>query len=352
MGVLAIQLDGAGLRAARTGADGLVPVDGEDTLSPAVAVLTDRVHDVGLAGLAQACLRPSAVRSGFWDRLDTQPIDAKRPGSPSSAELAFRHLEHAVRRLRPGDDEVVLAVPPILRDDQLAYLVQMTLDLGLEAAALVPSPLAGALPDDLAGPAIMLGIGWRSAAFSVLDVGDEVVLRGVSETPDVGLDAVRRRWTRAIGGEFLRATRFDPLHDAATEQQVLDALPRLLDELSGAPSTSLEIRAGEREHRATITSQLMAQAAQPLILALTAGLAPLVREVDPAAILLGADAGAIPGLRHAVERQTSRPVHTLPEGAAALGLVRLWPAHFPKPGAPGAHRHAWRRRAPAAVPSE
>ena len=55
---------------------------------------------------------------------------------------------------------------------------------------------------------------------------------------------LRRQWVKAIGEEFVRKTRFDPLHDAATEQAVHDRLPGLLDAIAESGSEPFEIEAG------------------------------------------------------------------------------------------------------------
>jgi hypothetical protein len=44
---------------------------------------------------------------------------------------------------------------------------------------------------------------------------------------------------QAIADEFVRRTRFDPFHDADTEQALYDRLPTLLDELKQAEDTEV-----------------------------------------------------------------------------------------------------------------
>jgi hypothetical protein len=180
------------------------------------------------------------------------------------------------------------------------------------------------------------------STLSVVEVGPRVSLRQTQVSPGVGLHAFRRQWIKAIGGEFVRTTRFDPLHDAATEQELHDRLPELLDALSQDASMPLELHAGSLAHRVTVTEALVAQAGHSLIFALSADIQALVSSAGVSAILLAHEAHRVPGLARLLRRQTTVPVHALEAGAAAMGLCRLWPKRYEQPEAEGVAYHTWR----------
>ena len=43
--------------------------------------------------------------------------------------------------------------------------------------------------------------------------------------PRPGWLALQQAWTDRVASEFVRRTRYDPLHEAASEQRLWDALP-------------------------------------------------------------------------------------------------------------------------------
>ena len=93
MGLLAIELNDAGLRAARAGQPHLLPVDGPHLASPGVARLHRTSLVTGMAAAQQASRHPLEIHNRFWDQLDTQPTDTSNLHSPNRAEVACAHLE-------------------------------------------------------------------------------------------------------------------------------------------------------------------------------------------------------------------------------------------------------------------
>lgn len=370
MSLLAIEFDDAGVRATRAPAGELLVVDLDGSrASPGVARVEGGTITTGDAAARQTCLHPRTVHDRFWDRLDTEPLDPRNPDSPNRAEIACVHLQHILARVRQPDDEIVLVVPPTYDDRQLGILVGIARELELPLTALVASPVAiepgalepgaldsGALEagEPAEGRRLVVDVGLHRGVVSTVEKGAARALGDVKPCPDVSLRALRRQWVKAIGAEFVRKTRFDPLHDAATEQEVHDRLPALLDAIAEKGSEQLEIETGGRGHRVTVSGQLLAHAGHALVVELgrdVQGAVAAAGDADdgaPSAILLTANAARIPGLIELVRRQGSTPVHELAPGAAALGLARLWPEHFDQSVTGGVTYHTRRASAAAA----
>jgi hypothetical protein len=319
MELLTLELNDAGIRAARATDDRLLPLEGEQDASPGYACVRAGSLLTGAAAARQACLQPMAVHNRFWDQLDTEPLDPKRPRLPNRAEVACVHLRQVLEALGGQSEDVVMAVPPFYSKQQLGLLVGIARELKLPLRALVASPAAIDPGEAVSGTALVVDLALHRSTLSVVEVGPRVSLRQTQVNPGVGLHAFRRQWIKAIGGEFVRTTRFDPLHDAATEQELHDRLPELLDALSQDASMPLELHAGSLAHRVTVTEALVAQA-----------------------ILLAHEAHRVPGLARLLRRQTTVPVHALEAGAAAMGLCRLWPKRYEQPEAEGVAYHTWR----------
>lgn len=339
---LAIELDDSGIRAARSADGQLLALDGDSSWSPGFALVRGKSLETGATAAAQACLRPLAVSSRFWDQLDTEPLDPKDPHSPNRAEAACAHLKQALAGVhRPGED-VVMAVPPFYDERQLGILVAIARELGLALRAMVASPVAVAPDPPPAGRVLIVEPSLHRTALSIVEVADRISLTKTSVSPDVGLAAFDRQWIKAIGGEFVRTTRFDPLHDAVTEQQLHDGLREIIDAVGRDGSHHLQLDAGALQHRAVVTEPLLAQAGHSLIFSLCREVQAMSAPGGLTAIMLTHGAERVPGLRRMLQQQVAVPVHGLEAGAAARGLVRSWPDRFEQLEREGVTHHTWR----------
>jgi hypothetical protein len=343
MGPLAIELSDTGLCAARRGEDGLLALDGAESASPGFARLGGGTIVTGVAAERGAALHRRDVIDRFWDTLDTEPADPKRPRSPNRAEVACAHLGHVLEGVhRPGED-VVIAVPPVYDRRQLGLLVAVAEELDAPLRGLVASPIIVDSESESAQTIVVVELGLHRCILSVVEAGERVCLRRTRVTPDVGRQTFRRQWLAAIGGELLRATRFDPLHDAHSEQALRDRLPEILDGLHRDGSAAVELPVGSLAHRVTVTDDLVARAGQALIFELCTGIEAVAGPDRIDAILLAHGAARVPGLARILRQRMPAPVHELVAGAAAIGLAKLWPERFDHPGDAGVAYHTWRR---------
>lgn len=350
MGLLAIELNDAGIRAARSAEDGLLVLDGPSRSSPGFARVHKNTMVTGMSAAQQACLHPLEVDNRFWDRLDTAPADPRNPRSPNRAEVACAHLQQVLHGLYRSGEQVVMAIPPFYEHSQLGIVVGIARELNLQLEGLVASPVALDHGPQSSGSVLVVDMALHRTVLSVVQAGEQGALAHTRVCPDVGLHAFRRRWIKALGDEFVRSTRFDPLHDAVTEQRLHDRLPELLDTLARDGSCPLPLQAGALVHSVTLTDQLLAHSGHDLIFRLCADIGALLASFHLTAILLAHDAAQIPGLQNMLQQQVAVPVRGLDAGAAALGLVKLWPHRYDQGAAPAVAYHTRRHAEQASAP--
>jgi hypothetical protein len=137
----------------------------------------------------------------------------------------------------------------------------------------------------------------------------------------LGLSALHKAWAQRIASEFVRTTRFDPLHRAETEQALYDAVPGWLGALQGSETVDAVLEAGGRRHRLNLARDRVVAAVDREY----EGLVQLVRAQAAsgvAAILVGDRAAALPGLVARLATDTSAEVTGLPPATAATGALR------------------------------
>jgi hypothetical protein len=139
--------------------------------------------------------------------------------------------------------------------------------------------------------------------------------------PGAGLLAIQQQLAETIATLFVRRTRFDPLHEAATEQSLFDALPAWIAQLESSEEIEAQVGAGARSHAVTLARTVVVEAVEHRL----SDLQRLAQASRPAGLAvelcLSSVAAGVPGL---VERlSTLRDCHItrLPSGAAARGVV-------------------------------
>ena len=112
-------------------------------------------------------------------------------------------------------DEVV-----VVDDRSTDDTVKIARELGLPLRGLVAGPIALETDEPPGGPVLVVDVTMHRSTVATVERGERVHLGATSVCPDVSLEALRRQWIKALGEEFVRTTRFDPRHDAATEDTI------------------------------------------------------------------------------------------------------------------------------------
>jgi hypothetical protein len=155
---------------------------------------------------------------------------------------------------------------------------------------------------------------------TVLEHGEEVSRHAVAEDSRTGLVQLYDGWARTIARHFVRTTRFDPLHQAATEQILYIQLHTHLATLTERRSTEVAISSGGRRYSIELDRRELVDAArQPYEI-----IHNLVRQHlsdTTTTLLLGDRIAALPGLGN--ELATTDEVEVVPLHPAAAGSTAL-----------------------------
>jgi hypothetical protein len=188
--------------------------------------------------------------------------------------------------------------------------------------------------------------------------GDKLQRVDARVLPGTGLLQMQERWARRVAAEFIQQTRFDPLHSAATEQQLYDQLPRWLDILAGQADVNADLQNAGNTYHAKLRVADMLDAVRPLYLQLAEALSgasaalllsprvarlPRIGQFVGAATALDEDAVTRACLQHAAiircDDQDLRFVTRLPAPAVkhvAIEAVSAAPAPAPDAAAAAA----------------
>lgn len=313
MSKLAIEIRDAGLLTA--GAEGVLgaPV-------PGYVLLEGDAPVVGAGAFHRARTSPRAVHLRFWERLATSHLGAPFPPDLSHADLAHAHLAEAwglvPREAKDGADGVVLVVPGTLSEEQLGLLLGIARACDIPVTAMVDLGVAAAAAARKPGRRLLhLDLHLHQLVATEVTGGGELVRRSVDVLEDVGVAVFQDAWARRIAELFVRATRFDPLHSAATEQALYSSLATVVDRLREEESAELCLAAPGRELTAPVERAHLVDAAAPLYQRIAAFVADAA--VPGTALVLSDGVAALPGLAERLGASVIR----LPPGAAALAAL-------------------------------
>lgn len=310
---LALELNDAGLVLAR---DGQLVAE-----EPGCAMLDGARPETGAAAMARARLQPLYAETRYWQDLGTAPLARPMPAAASFAEIAFAQLAALARGAGVAGTGALYAVPAWYSREQLAILLGVAGEAGLPAAGLVDAALAAAALEPVPDAVVQLELTMHRAVVTVLEHAGELRRSRYELLPRHGRAALEQAWVEMIAAAFVRKTRFDPLHEAASEQRLWDSLPGWLAALEHGEVLTLELPAGDASHVIELTRADFAAAVAPLY----DDVAHVLQRARPARGALHLRVShrwaGLPGFVGRLAELRDCTVLALPRGAAALGAL-------------------------------
>lgn len=307
---------------------GLRLSDGAQVLAtePGFASVSGDQIIVGERARQLARRSPQLSHSRFWYQLDQTPLERPLSRVRHTADLAYWHL----RQLREAAEgqPLMLAVPSSFEADQLGLLLGLCRAAELGAVGLVDAAVAavaaGAAGTPASAPGVVLHVDVQlhRVWLTRLAVNAAVVRGAGHDLAKPGLVSVWDAAATVIAEAFVRQTRVDPLHSAASEQALYDALPDWLAQLSRSPVASLALTVGGRSHRISLARDAVVVALNPLLTRITQALRADVAAAPDAQVMLSDRAAAIPGLIEALTTALGTAPQVLTPLAAAQGALR------------------------------
>ena len=327
MSRLGLELSDAGILVAGSEPTGLLKVDGNRYESPGFALPEKNRLIVGAAAECKAHLYPRQILNQFWDHLNIELLEQPNPFAQNHAEIAFEHFALIWKTVKHHGKEMAIAVPSFYGRDHLGLILGITQELGIPVKGFVPLALA-AVPKRLP-EGLLLHLDLHLHRFEVtrLERQERLSLKESLSSEGNGLSKLYRAWVDAIAEEFVRSTRFDPLHQAATEQELYDRLPGILKQLCLNPSIYFEMSGGSKVYHITLTRDLLYRNGAPVfeeMRRLVGRLCDRYGETDSGAVLMLTDRVArLPGLKKLLAGLDNCSIIELEPGAGALGILRF-----------------------------
>ena len=290
-------------------------------VEPGCALLDKNGAIFGNPAKNSARTRPSVFYDRYWCDLSETPLARGMPDFETSADLAYMQLKCLWDEFGAGITDVAYAVPVNWSRSQLALLLGITEEIGIPLTGLVELPVAATRRNYSDYELIHIEAGLHTVSLSRMSQDGAA---GVSESEtinELGTAAIERSCAEYIARRFLDCNRFDPMHDADSEQSIYDQLDNWIALLNRNGEADLHFTYKGNQFTAQVSlvelQQWLQRRCQPLIQALRAK----VNVATPTALQLNAGLAIYPGIAETLADLPGCDVFVLEAGAAARGLV-------------------------------
>lgn len=298
--------------------DAAITLYRDDTVlhcSPGVAVVLDDDVRFGADALQVSRIHPRQTNQQYFTRLNADPLPVPGKRARNHADLAYLHLTTFKPLIDAEGGEVLLAVPGILSPDQLGVLLGVLHEVGIRVGGFVDAAVAAlSLVDELPDQARHLDIMMQRAVVTTVDSGRDVTKAGCQEVLDCGLNRLLDAWINVIADRFVRETRFDPLHSAATEQQLFNQLYDWIEHGAQGPDLVVEIVHGDHTRRVELNRGVLEEKSEQRLRQMADALP------RGSTAFLSARAARLPGIEGALDALQVRS-STLPGNALTRGCL-------------------------------
>jgi hypothetical protein len=314
MSTLAIEINDAGIVVARD--------ESVLAIEPGYALVDKSETQTGWPAYRQSRLKPKFVSNRYWANLSLDPESAQGLAVANSAELAFLHLDKLWKEYGQGAHDGVLIVPAHYAAEQLGLMLGLAQESGMTVRAMVDCAVAGAVRPYPDRQLLYVDGSLHRISVTTIAQGEEAVASATQALASTGLASLTESFAKRIAQTFVRTTRFDPLHHAATEQSLYDRLPEWLDELRSADGIEASVPFGDDEFVTEISREQILGAAHGFYRAVVQ-LISQSREAGSALVVqISHRLAELPGFTAELGRLDETEVVILESGHAATAVLR------------------------------
>jgi hypothetical protein len=215
----------------------------------------------------------------------------------------------------------------------------MAQELGMPVKGFVPLSLTASARACPGKMLLYLDIHLHRIEVIYLEQGERLSMRDFAITAEKGLLSLYQRLVDMMAQEFVRTTRFDPFHRAATEQELYDRLPGIFAHFQHNSAMIFEITSGSTPYSITLEREAITRSAEPVY----SEVLRLVKRMQQKrgkgqtslALQLSNRLARLPGCKEMLATLKEVQIIELKRGAAAKGVCRIWHRLASEGNAPG-----------------
>jgi len=262
--------------------------------SPGFALALGDTLKLGEEAQQQARIHPTSSYNKYWHELSVEPISHAN-GIRHLADIAYAQLLH-LASVGEIDSDVIFAVPGNFTPQQLSILLGLAKQSPFKPVGMVDLGLAAGISSGLKGSLVYADIQLHQVVLTKLVTENNgLKVDSVIQVPGVGSQHFMDLMMQLATGLFIQQCRFNPQHDAESEQQLYNALPHWLQEnAEDKSSLLLELRTSSAVHTAKMPRESLINKLTPYYQNIEEQIAALAAG-EPIHLLLNGELAQLPG---------------------------------------------------------
>ncbi len=283
---------------------GLGDASGILVQSPGFALADGKLLHIGEEAERQARLKPTSSFNKYWHELSLEPLP-QQGQFRHAADIAHAHLLHLaeIAELDGDSHEVIFAVPGNFSQQQLAILLGIAGQTPFKPVGIADSALAAAIALAEAEHIIYIDMQLHQVVLTQLRIKDEhIATASVVQVPGVGSQNFMDLMMQLSTELFIQQSRFNPQHNAESEQQLYNALPAWLQQEDNEQgSLQLELSSAGNLYTAKMPRESLVQSLAGHYRKIATQLEALGKNTS-SQILLNPKIAAMPGFSKALQQ--------------------------------------------------
>ena len=269
--------------------------------SPGYAVLNNDKLLTGETAAQNTKLLPRWTNSRFWSQLSMAPIAGATSQVRHHADIAFSHLEDLWKAVAADATDAIFVVPGYYDQENLSLLLGIAKECGIPVRGVIDHSVVIASNLPLQQKILHLDIHLHAITLTTLTNTGTIRRQGVKTVVETGLATLWDRWSAIIANQFIQSTRFDPMHDAGSEQQLFDQLPGWIAALPSSNMHNFSLTSDAGEHNVAISNESLMRACAPLYPQIVQAIREEIGTGEQTSVLLSHQFMGFPGLQEALK---------------------------------------------------
>ena len=288
---------------------------------PGYAFVDGTQNLFGVEALATARLNPRQVNNRYWHELSESALPSSGSQYETFADLAQTQLEQLWSACANDLTEVLFAVPGYWASEQLGLLLGIAEELGIPARGLVNCAVAATRRHYAERELFHIEGSLHEIGLTRISQDGAAGFAERYAVKELGIESLERACAEFFSRRFVECSRFDPLHEAKTEQMIYDKLHDWLAQLKRHDELELSVAFDGYDFVAKVESRELDDYQRKVVEPLVQKLRSLLAG-QPCALQVNARLGAFSGVIEALFGLPDCDVYVLEAGAAARGVLR------------------------------
>ena len=214
--------------------------------------------------------------------------------------MAFAHLEQLWHNLSEQSvTQVVLAVPGFYDRAQLSLLLGMAKESNIPVCGLIDTGLLTISQQPCLQDAMFLDISLHR--ISITQIKSDGMLRKIDTRTitETGLFTLWDRWANIVAKQFIQTSRYDPMHQAESEQTLFDLLPTWIE--SGDRTSPFELNLDTVKYSTQVSGEQLLSACSTVYPDIVKTIRALVPATQMASLFVSHRFQGFPGLQDSLQ---------------------------------------------------